>query len=113
MGKGLTGMRIFTAGSTQPEQQTFFAEAASFPAWQFAADNGLSVCMQMQLKGAPLLATVMDRFPKVRVILDHFARVEAEDGPPYAKAAPLFALAKYPNLYLKLTHRPLEACGEG
>ena len=26
---------------------------------------------------------VMDRFPKVRVILDHFARVEAADGPPY------------------------------
>ncbi len=113
MSKGLTGMRIFTAGSTQPEQQTFFAEEASFPAWQFAADNGLSVCMQMQLKGAPLLATVMDRFPKVRVILDHCARVEAEDGPPYAKAAPLFALAKYPNLYLKLTHRPLEQSIKG
>ena len=113
MSKGLTGMRIFTAGSTQPEQQTFFAEEAAFPAWQFAADNGLSVCMQMQLRGAPLLATLMDRFPKVRVILDHCARVEAEDGPPYAKAAPLFALAKYPNLYLKLTHRPLEQSIKG
>jgi predicted TIM-barrel fold metal-dependent hydrolase len=113
MSKGLTGMRIFTAGSTQPEQQTFFAEPASFPAWQYAADNGLSVCMQMQIKGAPLLATVMDRFPKVRVILDHFARVEAADGPPYAAAAPLFALAKYPNLYLKVTHRPLEQAVKG
>ena len=113
MAKGLTGMRIFTAGSTQPEQQTFFAEPASFPAWQFAADNGLSVCMQMQLRGAPLLQTVMDRFPKVRVILDHFARVEAADGPPYAAAAPLFALAKYPNLYLKLTHRTLEQSVKG
>ena len=113
MSKGLTGMRIFTAGSTQPEQQTFFAEEAAFPAWQFAADNGLSVCMQMQLKGAPLLQTVMARFPKVRVILDHFARVEAADGPPYTAAAPPFALAKYPNLYLKLTHRPLEQAVKG
>ena len=113
MAKGLTGMRIFTAGSTQPEQQTFFAEPASFLAWQYAADNGLSVCMQMQLRGAPLLATVMDRFPKVRIILDHFARAEAADGPPYAAATPLFALAKYPNLYLKLTHRPLEQAVKG
>jgi len=113
MSKGLTGMRIFTAGSTQPEQQTFFAEEASFPAWQFAADNGLSVCMQMQLRGTPLLKLVMDRFPTVRVILDHFARAEAADGPPYAAAAPLFALAKYPNLYLKLTHRPLEQAVKG
>ena len=55
----------------------------------------------------------MDRFPKVRIILDHFARVEAADGPPYAAAAPLFALAKYPNLYLKLTHRPLEQAVKG
>jgi L-fuconolactonase len=111
--KGLTGMRIFTAGSTQPEQQTFFAEEAAFPAWKYAADNGISVCMQMQLRGTPLLRTVMDRFPHVRVILDHFARAEADDGPPYDKAAPLFDLAKYPNVYLKLTHRPLEQSVKG
>ena len=113
MSKGLTGMRIFTAGTTQPEQQTFFAEEASFPAWKYAADNGLSVCMQMQLRGTPLLESVMQRFPSVRIILDHFARAEADDGPPYAKAAPLFALAKYPNVYLKLTHRPIEASAKG
>ena len=108
MSKGLTGMRIFTAGSTQPEQQTFFADEAAFPAWQCASDNGLSVCMQMQVKGLPLLETVLQRFPKVRVILDHFARAEAAGGPPFASAAPLFALAKYPNVFLKLTHRPIE-----
>ena len=108
MSKGLTGMRIFTAGSTQPEQQTFFAEETAFPAWQCASDNGLSVCMQMQVKGLPLLETVLQRFPKVRVILDHFARAEAAGGPPFASAAPLFALAKYPNVFLKLTHRPIE-----
>ena len=111
--KGLTGARIFTAGSTQPEQQTFFAEEASFPFWQYAGDAGISVCMQMQLKGLPLLETVMQRFPKVHVILDHFARVEAADGPPFAAAAPLFAMARYPNLYLKLTHRPIEAAMKG
>ena len=99
--------------STQPEQQTFFADEAAFPAWKFAADNGASVCMQMQLKGAPLLQKVMARFPKVRIILDHFARAEADDGPPYVKAAPLFALVKYPSLYLKLTHRPLEQSVKG
>jgi predicted TIM-barrel fold metal-dependent hydrolase len=113
MGKGLTGMRIFTSGSTQAEQGTFFADAAAYPAWQYASDTGLSVCMQMRVAGLPLLETVLKRFPKVRVILDHFARAEATDGPPYASAAPLFALARYPNVYLKLTHRPLEASMKG
>jgi len=109
MGKGLTGMRIFTSGSTHAEQETFFADAAAYPAWTHASDTGLSVCMQMRVKGLPLLEKVLQRFPKVRVIIDHFARAEAADGPPFAAAAPLFALARHPNVYLKLTHRPIEA----
>ena len=113
MGKGLTGMRIFTSGSTQAEQGTFFADEAAYPAWGCASDAGLSVCMQMRVKGLPLLETVLKRFPKVRVILDHFARAEAADGPPFAAAAPLFALARYPNVYLKLTHRPIEESQKG
>ncbi len=47
------------------------------------------------------------------IILDHFARAEAADGPPFASAAPLWALAKYPNVYLKLTHRPIEQSVKG
>jgi L-fuconolactonase len=37
------------------------------------------------------------------VILDHLARPETDVGPPYRKAAGLFALARYENLFLKLT----------
>jgi len=49
------------------------------------------------------LETLLKRFPQARVILDHMARPVLDDGPPYAKAASLFALARYENLYLKLT----------
>jgi len=83
------------------------------PAWTYASDRHLPVCMQMRVKGLPLLETVLKRFPKVPVILDHFARAEAADGPPFASAAPLWALAKYPNVTLKLTHRPIEASEKG
>ena len=69
--------------------------------------------MQMRVAGLPLLETVIKRFPKVRILLDHFARAEAADGPPFASAAPLWALAKYPNVYLKLTHRPIEQSMKG
>jgi predicted TIM-barrel fold metal-dependent hydrolase len=38
------------------------------------------------------------------------ARPETEDGPPYAQAQSLFALARHPNLFLKLTtHNVREA----
>jgi predicted TIM-barrel fold metal-dependent hydrolase len=113
MGRSLAGMRIFTSGSTHAEQETFFADEAAFPAWQFASDQGLPVCMQMRVAGLPLLETVVKRFPKARVLLDHFARAEAADGPPFAAAAPLWALSKYLNVYLKLTHRPIEQSVKG
>jgi predicted TIM-barrel fold metal-dependent hydrolase len=114
MGHGLTGMRIFTSGSTHAAQETFFADEAAMPAWQYASDQELPVCMQMRVVGLPLLAEkVIRRFPRVRIILDHFARAEAADGPPFPSAAPLWALAKHPNVYLKLTHRPIEQSMKG
>ncbi|MGH6737524.1 MAG: amidohydrolase family protein [Bradyrhizobium sp.] len=113
IGKRMTGMRIFTSGSTHAAQETFFADEAAFPVWQYASDQGLPVCMQMRVAGLPLLETVLKRFPKVPVLLDHFARAEAADGPPFASAAPLWALSKYPNVYLKLTHRPIEQSVKG
>ncbi len=106
--KGFVGLRIFTSGSTHAEQETFFAEESTFPVWRYADASGIPVCMQMRMPGIPHLETVLRRFSQVPVIIDHFARAEASDGPPYAKAAPLFALAKYPNVYLKITHRPIE-----
>jgi predicted TIM-barrel fold metal-dependent hydrolase len=59
--------------------------------------------MQMKQEGLPLLRQIMDRFPKVTMILDHLSRATFEDGPPYNAAAEFFELAKYDQLYLKIT----------
>jgi predicted TIM-barrel fold metal-dependent hydrolase len=113
LGRGFVGLRIFTSGSTHAEQETFFAEDSAFPVWRYADDNRIPVCMQMRMPGIPHLEKVLKRFAKVPVIIDHFARAEADDGPPYAKAGPLFALARYPNVHLKITHRPIEQAMKG
>ena len=103
--KKLTGMRLFTAGSTMPNQADWVDDPRSFPAWQCASDLGLPVCMQMTAKAIPQLTNILERFPRVPVLLDHLARPSLEDGPPYTAAAELFSLARYKNLYLKLTPR--------
>src|SRR5712672_1009825 len=54
--KGLTGMRLYTAGSTMPEQTVWFADPKTFPAWTFAGEAGIPVCMQMRAKGFPQLS---------------------------------------------------------
>ena len=111
--QGLTGMRLYTAGTSLPEQTVWFADPKTFPAWTFAGEAGIPVCMQMRAKGFPQLKPMLERFPRVRFIIDHLARTEMADGPPYAAAAPLFELAKYPNVYLKVTHRSFEESRNG
>jgi predicted TIM-barrel fold metal-dependent hydrolase len=113
IGKGLTGMRLYTAGTSLPEQTVWFADPKTFAAWAFAGEAGLPVCMQMRAKGFPQLKPMLERFPGVRFIIDHLARTEMADGPPYAAASPLFELARYPNVYLKVTHRNFEEARNG
>ena len=103
LGRGCTGMRLFTTGSTLPNQATFFVDPKADPFWEHAQARNIPVCMQMKKEGIPLLRQVMDRFPKITMILDHFSRAPFEDGPPYAKAQALFDLAKYKQVYLKVT----------
>jgi L-fuconolactonase len=103
LGRGCTGMRIFTTGSTIPDQTTWFADPKTYPFWEHAAAKNIPVCVQMKQEGIPLLRQIMDRFPKVTIILDHLSRTPIDDGPPYAKAAEFVALAKYKQVYLKIT----------
>lgn len=105
VGKKLTGMRLFTIGSTMTEQASWLDDPKTYPAWDCAGELGLSICLQMSAKAFPQMIKMLERFPKVRVILDHMGRPALEDGPPYAAAESLFALAKYPTVYLKVTER--------
>jgi L-fuconolactonase len=103
LARGCTGMRLFTSGSTLPDQATWFVDPKTYPFWEHAAEKNIPVCMQMKHEGLPLLRQIMDLFPKVTIILDHLARAPFADGPPYGAAAAFFELAKYPQVYLKIT----------
>ncbi|WP_296557402.1 amidohydrolase family protein [Pigmentiphaga sp.] len=102
-GSGLTGLRLFTAGSTVEGQMSGLDDPRSFPAWDCAADLGLPVCVQMRIAGVPQLRVLLARYPRVPIVLDHFFALPLDEGPPYASAQELFRLAAHPNVYLKLT----------
>ncbi len=112
-GSGMTGLRVFTTGTTMPGQQTWLADEAAYPVWQAAADFKIPVAIQMTPQGIPLLEKIVRAFPETNFLLDHFARISLEDGPPYAGAQVLFSLAKFKNVYLKLTSRVVEQCLSG
>lgn len=110
---GLTGMRLFTTGTTSPGQADWLADPRTFPVWERAQAVNMPVCVQMQPEGAAQLIQLLERFRTVPVVLDHMGRVSLSDGAPFAKAQWLFDLARYPNLHLKLTSRTVKACREG
>jgi len=94
--RGLIGLRVFVAGHTA-KQDVRLDDPRSFPAWQRAQELGLPVCVQARAPDLPQLAAMLERFSKTRVALDHMARPDPKDP------ASLLALAKYENLFLKLT----------
>ena len=105
MARGLTGLRLFTTGSTMPGQAGWLDDPRSFPAWRKAEESELPVCLQMTADGIPQIENILRRFPCLRVVLDHLARPVQEDGPPYKAADSLWRLATFPGVYLKVTER--------
>ncbi|SEJ93001.1 Predicted metal-dependent hydrolase, TIM-barrel fold [Sphingobium sp. AP50] len=103
--KGLKGLRIFTGGSTKDFDPTELENPAAYPAWEVLGELGVPMCIQTGPIGLPQVTDLAKRFPKVNIILDHLGRPDVLDGPPYANADSLFALADIPNIYLKLTPR--------
>lgn len=110
---GLSGFRLFTTGSTMPGQSEWLGHKDSYAAWAHAQALGIPVCLQMTMQGLPALRALLERFPRVRVLLDHCARPDLSDGAPYQAAGALFDMAAFPGVYLKLTNRTLAAARMG
>ncbi len=111
---GITGLRIFTTGSNMGGRQLeILDDSRSFPVWEYVQQVGIPVCLQMQAKALPQVEMLAQRFPRVRILLDHFARPDLADGPPYAGAAGLWALARFPNIYLKASPHTFAAAKSG
>jgi predicted TIM-barrel fold metal-dependent hydrolase len=111
--QGLSGLRLFTTGSTMPGQADWLGHADSYPAWAYAEAHGIPVCLQMTMEGIPALRGLLERFPKAIVLLDHCARPVLNEGTPYAATQPLLELAAFAGVHLKLTNRTLAAASEG
>ena len=101
--RGITGLRIFTGGSTRQVDASALDDARSYPVWEMMGERGLSICVQTTAVGIPATIALAKRFARVPIILDHLGRPDAKGGAPFAEAAPLFSLADIPNVYLKLT----------
>lgn len=106
--RGMSGLRLFSAGSTVETDGRWMVAPDTFPTWELVAEIGMTVAIQTTSVGLPVVEELLERFPDVNIVLDHLGRPNLTDGPPYAKAAPLFSLSRFGNLYLKITPRTFD-----
>ena len=105
MNRGVTGLRLFTGGSTKAIDPSSLDDPRSFPAWALCAEAGVSICLQTDPTGLAQVAGLAKRFPTVKIILDHMGRPDLSDGAPYKKASSLLGLQPFENIHFKLTPR--------
>jgi predicted TIM-barrel fold metal-dependent hydrolase len=103
--QGLVGLRVFTGGSTKDFDPSELENPKTFRVWEKLEQLKMSMCIQTGAVGIPQIRMLAKKFPHVNIIIDHLARPDILDGPPYAKASEMFALSEFPNIYLKLTPR--------
>lgn len=103
----LSGVRLFTSGSTMTAQSGWMNSAQADPAWEYLSQTRFPVCVQMRPQGIPLLRDVLARYAGLVVIVDNAARVELSGGPPYPAAQPLLELAAAGDVYVKVTTNTL------
>ncbi|WP_027211069.1 amidohydrolase family protein [Burkholderia sp. WSM2232] len=108
LARGMGGIRLFTGGATHQGDASWLVDPATFPIWQRCAEIGMTMAVQTTPDGLSMVAELAQGFPAVKIALDHCARPGLEDGPPYARCAALFELAKYDNVYMKITPRTFD-----
>jgi predicted TIM-barrel fold metal-dependent hydrolase len=102
--RNFAGVRIRAADGTTPvPSETRLDDPAIDPVWMYLEEQRIPACIQMHSSHAAALLSVLKRFPRLVIALDHGARPRLEGGPPYAAADELFALAAYPDVFLKIT----------
>jgi L-fuconolactonase len=101
--KGVSGLRI--------QRHIFYHRSlddpASTPLWAKAAELGLTVDINATHEEYGAVESRVRQFPQTRFILDHCGYVSAALKPQQNSIEPVIALARYPNVYAKLTFLPL------
>jgi len=96
----LRGVRLFGVGATEP---AWLTDGTGRDLWDAAADVGTTIIATVFDRHLPALRALIEHRPDVRVALDHCGFADFTGGPPFAGAAPLFALADLAPLHLKVT----------
>jgi L-fuconolactonase len=94
----LRGLRL----NVQPGPTGDFIRGALMPPlWQRCRELGVAMVPQTKASRLPDLVPLIERFPELTVVIDHFADTPVGEPPLLEN---LLALARYPRVFVKVTH---------
>jgi len=74
--------------------------------WRKSGEIGWALCLLVRLEQAIEAVSAIERFPQVKVVIDHIAHPELETpmgGPLFQE---LLRMARFPNIYIKVSAFP-------
>jgi predicted TIM-barrel fold metal-dependent hydrolase len=98
---GLSGVR-FSPMYYQGKDEWLNAQS-SHALWKKAEELGAVFNFFIASEQLPRLEDMVRRFPKVKVVIDHLARVDLTAKDPEPEIKKLLALARYPNVWVKVS----------
>ena len=100
MARGLSGFRLHPL--YYPDEPSWLDAPANDALWAAAEETGAILQVHMWPKHAPALARMIERHPRVRVIVDHLGKPDTTEAPPYAGFEPVLRLADFPLTWVKI-----------
>ena len=98
---GMTGVRF--SPMYYEGKDGWLNAKSSDPLWRKAEETGAVFNFFIASEQLPKLEDMVKRFPKVKVVIDHLARVDLKAKGAAGEIDKLVALAKYPNVYVKVS----------
>ena len=100
---GMLGMR-FTFHA--PHMRAWLSNGSADWFWPLAAEAGIPV-MIFAPGSIPLIDTIAERHPNLRVVIDHLAIHDKKDADAFARLPDVLRLARLPNVAVKASALPV------
>ena len=98
---GLSGMRF--SPMYYQGKDDWLTSAAHHALWKKGEELGAVFNFFLASEQLPKVEEMVKRYPKVKVVIDHLARVDLEAKDPEAEIQKLVRLARYPNVWVKVS----------
>ena len=97
-GLGIRGFRLYT---DKAKAEAWLDSRSMQAIWAFAADEGLAMCLLADPEALPAVDRMCERFPKTRVVIDHFARIGMRGPAKQEDLDNLSRIARFEHAFVK------------